>query len=60
MKKVKDVFNSSNVEHYKNLRYDMKNSKGVHIGQFVLIFSYDKAKDFVSFEDDDPRDMIYR
>ncbi len=60
MKKIDEVVNSPDVEHYKNLRYDMKNSKRAHIGHFVLVFSYDKAKDFVSFEDYDHHDNIYR
>ena len=60
MKKIDEVVNSPDVEHYKNLRYDMKDSKRAHIGHFVLVFSYDKAKDFVSFEDYDHHDNIYR
>lgn len=59
MKKIEEVFNSSDITHYKNLRYDMKESKRVHIGHFVLIFSYDKPKDFISFEDYDHHDVIY-
>ena len=60
MKKIQEVVDSPNVEHYKNLRYDMKDSKRVHIGHFVLVFSYDKSKDFVSFEDYDHHDKIYK
>ncbi|MCK4522185.1 MAG: addiction module toxin RelE [Nanoarchaeota archaeon] len=60
IKKIQEVLLSSNVEHYKNLRYDMKDSKRVHIGHFVLVFSYDKLKDFVSFEDYDHHDNIYQ
>jgi len=60
MKKILRVLNSSDVEHYKNLRWNMKDSKRVHIGHFVLVFSYDKSKDFVSFEDYDHHDNIYR
>ena len=37
----------------------MKESKRVHIGHFVLVFSYDKSNDFVSFEDYDHHDNIY-
>ncbi|MDO8741254.1 MAG: hypothetical protein Q7J54_06815 [Candidatus Woesearchaeota archaeon] len=59
MKKIDEVLDSSDVEHYKNLRYNMKDSKRVHIGHFVLVFSYDKSKDFVSFEDYDHHDNIY-
>ena len=60
MKKINGVVNSGDVEHYKNLRYDMKDSKRFHIGHFVLVFSYEKSKDFVSFEDFDHHDNIYR
>ncbi|MBI2663962.1 hypothetical protein HYX10_01320 [Candidatus Woesearchaeota archaeon] len=59
MKKIQEVIESPDVGHYKNVRYDMKDSKRVHIGHFVLVFSYDKAKDFVSFEDYDHHDDIY-
>jgi len=57
--KIQEILYSPDVEHYKNLRYDMKDSKRVHIGHFVLVFSYDKSKDFVSFEDYDHHDNIY-
>ena len=59
MKKISEIVNSSDVEHYKNLRYDMKDSKRVHIGHFVLVFSYNKTRNFVSFEDYDHHDHIY-
>ncbi|MBW2989089.1 addiction module toxin RelE [Candidatus Woesearchaeota archaeon] len=59
MKKIEEVFSSGDIEHYKNLRYDMKDSKRVHIGHFVLVFSYDKAKDILSFEDYDHHDNVY-
>ena len=60
MKKIDEVIASYDVEHYKNLRYNMKDSKRVHLGHFVLVFSYDKSKDFVSFEDYDHHDNVYR
>ena len=60
MRKIDEVVNSSKVEHYKNLRYNMKDSKRVHIGHFVLVFSYDTLKDFISFEDYDHHDNIYK
>ena len=59
MRKISEVVDSPDVEHYKNLRYSMKESKRVHIGHFVLIFSYDKPKDLVSFEDFDHHDNVY-
>ncbi len=60
MNKLKEIVECENVEHYKNLRYNMKDSKRVHVGHFVLVFSYDKAKDFLSFEDFDHHDNVYR
>ena len=60
MNKIEEVIGSHDIDHYKNLRYDMKDSKGVHIGHFVLLFSYDPSKNFVSFEDLDHHDKIYR
>tara|TARA_Y100000310_G_C20700237_1_gene829025 strand:- start:4295 stop:4564 length:270 start_codon:yes stop_codon:yes gene_type:complete len=60
MNKIMDVVKTDNVEHYKNLRYNMKDSKRVQLGHFVLVFLYDKAKDFISFEDYDHHDNIYK
>ncbi|MCK5283247.1 MAG: addiction module toxin RelE [Nanoarchaeota archaeon] len=59
LKKIGEVVNSGDVEHYKNLRHDMKESKRVHIGHFVLVFSYDVSREFVSFEDFDHHEVIY-
>ncbi|MBU0957620.1 MAG: addiction module toxin RelE [Nanoarchaeota archaeon] len=59
-KKIDEVINCFDIQHYKNLRYDMKESKRVHIGHFVLVFSYDKKKDFVSFEYFGHHDNIYK
>ena len=59
MNKIQEILGSPDVDHYKHLRYDMKDSKRVHIGHFVLVFSYDKSKDFISFEDYDHHDSIY-
>lgn len=60
MKKIEEIIESYDVEHYKNLRYNMKESKIVHIGHFVLVFSYDKKSDFLSFEYFDHHDNIYK
>lgn len=60
IKKIDEVIKSSDVEHYKNLRYNMKNCKRVHIGHFVLVFSYDKKENLILFEDFDHHDRIYK
>ena len=60
IKKIQEIIGCYDLEHYKNLRYNMKDSKRVHIGYFVLIFSYDKKRNFVSFEYFDHHDNIYK
>lgn len=59
LKKIDEIVNSGDIEHYKNLKHGMKCSKRVHLGHFVLVFSYDKARDFVSFEDYEHHDAVY-
>lgn len=62
-KKVKQIVNSDEetIEHFKNLRYDLKDQKRVHIDKsFVLTFKYDKAKKFILFLDFDHHDNIYK
>jgi len=60
IKKINEILNSSDIEHYKNLKYAMKDCKRVHIGHFVLIFRYDKNRDAVLFDDFDHHDNIYK
>ncbi len=59
LKKIDEIVNSYDVEHYKNLRYNMKDSKKTHIGYFVLVFSFDKKTNTISFDDFDHHDNIY-
>jgi len=58
-KKIDEVINSYDIEHYKNLKYNMKDSKRVHIGHFVLVFQYDKKNNLIKFDDFDHHDKIY-
>ena len=55
--KIEEVINSSDSNHYKNLRNVMKEYKRVHIGHFVLIFRVVGEK--IYFEDYDHHDKIY-
>lgn len=59
MKKINEVISTSDVEHYKNLRHDMKDSKRVHIEHFALVFEYRKKEDKIIFKDFDHHDNIY-
>lgn len=60
LNKIEEIINSESIEHYKNLRYSMKDYKRVHIGHFVLVFNFDKNKNLISFEDFAHHDEIYR
>ena len=60
MKKIEEVITSGDVEHYKNLRHDMKDKKRVHIGHFVLVFTFLKETETIKFVDFDHHDVIYR
>lgn len=61
LKKINEIINSKNPDRYKNLSYDMKEFKSVHIdSHFVLIFKVDKNKKVIRFEDLQHHDHIYR
>ncbi len=60
LNKINEIVNAYDVEHYKNLRYNLKDCKRVHIGHFVLVFSFDKTNRIISFLDFDHHDNIYR
>jgi len=60
LKKIDEIIHSENIEHYKNLRYNMKDSKRAHIGHFVLIFQYKKEENLILFDDFDHHDNIYK
>ena len=60
LNKINEIINSENIEHYKNLRYVMKDSKRVHIGHFVLIFQYDKKSNTIIFDNIKHHDLVYK
>lgn len=57
LKKIEEIINCSDPNHYKNLRNVMKEYKRVHIGHFVLIFRF--VGETIYFEDYDHHDKIY-
>lgn len=60
-KKVREIANSADIEHYKNLQSPLQHLKRVHIeSSFVLVFKYDKSEDKVIFIDFDHHDKIYK
>lgn len=58
-KKINEIISCYDVEHYKNLKHYLKNFKRVHIGEFVLVFRFDKENNMIYFEDFDHHDKIY-
>lgn len=60
LNKIEEIINAQSIEHYKNLRYDLKDLKRVHVGHFVLVFSFDKKANIITFEDFDHHDNIYK
>ena len=60
LKKIDEVIHSKNIEHYKNLRHDTKDSKRIHIEHFVLIFQYKKEENLILFDDFNHHDNIYK
>ncbi|MFH1664312.1 MAG: addiction module toxin RelE [archaeon] len=61
LKKMDEIRNSEEIEHYKNLSYDLKEFKRVHVdSHFVLIFKFDKKTWKIRFEDLQHHDTIYK
>ncbi len=60
LKKIEEVIHSEEIERFKNLRYNLKDSKRVHIGHFVLIFQYREEENLILFDDFDHHDKIYK
>jgi len=61
LKKIDEICSSSDIGHYKNLSYDLKKFKRVHIlSHFVLIFKFDKKTGKIRFEDLQHHNDVYR
>lgn len=61
-KKIKEIINcdAESINYYKNLRYDLKEFKRVHIDKhFVLTFKVDLTNKFILFVDFDHHDKVY-
>jgi len=60
-KKIEEIVNSMDIEHYKNLKFPMNEFKRVHVDKsFVLVFKYDKTNNKIRFYDFDHHDNVYR
>lgn len=62
-KKIKQIINcdEDSINHYKNLKHNLKYFKRVHIDKsFVLTFKVDINKKFILFVDFDHHDRVYQ
>jgi len=62
-KKIKQIINSDEmtIDHYKNMRYGLKEYKRAHIAKsFVLLFKVFKEEKFILFDKFGHHDDIYR
>ncbi|MFW6450003.1 MAG: hypothetical protein ACOCZ6_03030 [Nanoarchaeota archaeon] len=56
---MQEIIDCENPHHYKNLSYDLKDFKRVHIdNHFVLIFKIEGEK--IKFQDLQHHDTIYK
>ena len=60
IQKIKEIINSENVEHYKNLKKPLQHLKRVQIREKVLVFRFDKTNQLISFENFKHHDKIYQ
>ena len=60
LKKIDEIVKSFDVEHYKNLKHDLKEFKRVQVGEKVLVFKFDKRINLIKFVDFDHHDNIYK
>ncbi len=60
IKKINEIANSGDIEHYKNLKYPLQHLKRVQIGEKVLVFKFDKPMNLILFENFKHHDKIYQ
>jgi len=62
-KKIKEIISSNrdSIQHYKNLRHNLKEFKRVHINSsFVLTFKVDLKNNFILFTNFEHHDRVYK
>lgn len=58
--KIIEILSAKDLEHYKNLRYDLKKYRRVHVNKSYVIIFYDDLTKKVYFVDYDHHDKIYK
>lgn len=60
LNKIIEIISAKDLEHYKNLRYDLKKYRRVHVNKSYVIIFYDDSTKKVYFVDYDHHDKIYK
>jgi mRNA-degrading endonuclease RelE of RelBE toxin-antitoxin system len=60
IKKIEEVLSCESIDHYKNLKHDLSDSKRVHIGHFVLIFRFEESSSTLFFDELEHHDNAYK
>ena len=60
LNKIDEILSCSNLDHYKNLRGNLKKYKRVHVNNSYVILFYDNLNDIVFFEDYAHHDIVYK
>ncbi len=58
--KIDEISNCSDLNHYKNLKYDLKKFKRVHVNKSYVIIFYDELSIIVYFHNYAHHDEIYK
>jgi len=57
--KIDDIINTKDLNHYKNLKYDLKKYKRVHVNTSFVIIFYDEKDKIIYFVDYAHHDKVY-
>ena len=62
LKKVEEIISSDqkSIQHYKNLKNELKEKKRAHIGHFILLFKVETKNNFILFLDFTHHDDAYK
>ncbi|MCB9370726.1 addiction module toxin RelE [Candidatus Woesearchaeota archaeon] len=57
--KIDEIISSENIDHYKNLKYDLSKFRRVHVNSSYVILFFDE-KEKIYFVDYAHHDVIYK
>ena len=60
IEQITQLNDESTIDHFKNLRHDLKDYKRVHVGSFVLMFKIYRERKFILFDRLEHHDDAYK